>query len=323
MSNDLFAYIREDLNILEESLRAAMDTSLPLIADVGMHMVNSGGKRLRPALCLLSARAGQSFNREHVMPLAVAIEMVHMASLMHDDVIDEADTRRGAPAVNSQWGNQIAILAGDHMFAQAFQVVYEEHYGEEVALRMAKLISGLSSGEIIQDASVFKGNCGVADYLNRIELKTADFLAVSCELGAMVSGVDEATVKALRTYGHDLGMAFQITDDLLDVVEKTETIGKPAGNDIRQGIVTLPVIRAIETSTDGNELEAIVTNPDMTDSLLKRALEIVRTSDGEAFCRQMAADYIANAKASVKGSVPDTLYSELVKIADFIGQRSF
>lgn len=323
MSNDIFSYIREELDALEASLLKAVKTPLPLITDVGTHIVLSGGKRLRPALCILSAQCGEKYNFSHVMPLAVAVEMVHMASLIHDDVLDAADTRRGRETVNYRWGNKIAILSGDHMFAQAFQTVSDEHYDEAVALRMAQLICGLSSGEIIQDAGVFDDDIDADDYYQRIEKKTAEFLAVCCELGAMISGADQQLVKALHDYGYSLGMAFQITDDLLDITGATSVIGKPAGNDIRQGVITLPVIRALASSPDAEELRKIITDPLMDDVMLERALEIVKESDGVDFSRQQADHFLGDAKKALQGIIDDKLLSEFVKIADFIAERKY
>ena len=323
MSIDIFACIRDELDILEESLLDAVKTPLPLITDVGTHMVESGGKRLRPALCLLAAHCSDKYDQKHVMPLAVAVEIVHMASLMHDDVIDEADLRRGVETVNSKWGNRIAILSGDYMFAQAFQTVSDEHYEEKVALRMAQLICGLSSGEILQDAAMFSTDISIDEYYLRIEKKTAEFLAVCCELGSMVSGADTDTVKALHDYGYSLGMAFQITDDLLDLTGAATVIGKPAGNDIRQGVITLPVIRALKTSPDAAELLKIVTDENMSDEMLQRALEIVRASDGEIYSQQQVERFLKDAENAIKDVVPDDLYGEFIKVARFIAKRDY
>ena len=314
LSNQMFDVIKGDLEVLEQGLQEAVTSTNDLVTEVGMHIVTSGGKRIRPALCLLSARGGRAFDLPHVLPLAEALELIHTASLVHDDVIDEADTRRGAATANARWNNQVAILSGDYIFARAFTLIAEEGYDPYVSKRLADLVCNLSVGEIIQDHAVYQASRGMADYYERIQKKTADFLEICCELGAMVGGMDREEMKKLAEYGHCIGMAFQITDDLLDIEQTAETIGKPAGNDIRQGIVTLPVIRALETSPDAEKLERIVTDMEMTDEMVERALEIVKAK---------ADEYLARAKAALPEGLPDAIREAYEMVADFIGDRDF
>ena len=323
LSNQMFDVIKGDLEVLEQGLQEAVTSTNDLVTEVGMHIVTSGGKRIRPALGLLSARGGRAFDLPHVLPLAEALELIHTASLVHDDVIDEADTRRGAATANARWNNQVAILSGDYIFARAFTLIAEEGYDPYVSKRLADLVCNLSVGEIIQDHAVYQASRGMADYYERIQKKTADFLEICCELGAMVGGMDREAMKKLAEYGHCIGMAFQITDDLLDIEQTAETIGKPAGNDIRQGIVTLPVIRAIETSPDAEELERIVTDMEMTDEMVERALEIVKATDGVDFAKAKADEYLARAKAALPEGLPDAIREAYEMVADFIGDRDF
>lgn len=323
LSNQMFDVIKGNLEVLEQGLQEAVTSTNDLVTEVGMHIVTSGGKRIRPALCLLSARGGRAFDLPHVLPLAEALELIHTASLVHDDVIDEADTRRGAATANARWNNQVAILSGDYIFARAFTLIAEEGYDPYVSKRLADLVCNLSVGEIIQDYAVYQASRGMADYYERIQKKTADFLEICCELGAMVGGMDREEMKKLAEYGHCIGMAFQITDDLLDIEQTAETIGKPAGNDIRQGIVTLPVIRALETSPDAEKLERIVTDMEMTDEMVERALEIVKATDGVDFAKAKADEYLARAKAALPEGLPDAIREAYEMVADFIGDRDF
>ncbi len=323
LSNQMFDVIKGNLEVLEQGLQEAVTSTNDLVTEVGMHIVTSGGKRIRPALCLLSARGGRAFDLPHVLPLAEALELIHTASLVHDDVIDEADTRRGAATANARWNNQVAILSGDYIFARAFTLIAEEGYDPYVSKRLADLVCNLSVGEIIQDHAVYQVSRGMADYYERIQKKTADFLEICCELGAMVGGMDREEMKKLAEYGHCIGMAFQITDDLLDIEQTAETIGKPAGNDIRQGIVTLPVIRALETSPDAEKLERIVTDMEMTDEMVERALEIVKATDGVDFAKAKADEYLARAKAALPEGLPDAIREAYEMVADFIGDRDF
>lgn len=323
LSNQMFDVIKGNLEVLEQGLQEAVTSTNDLVTEVGMHIVTSGGKRIRPALCLLSARGGRAFDLPHVLPLAEALELIHTASLVHDDVIDEADTRRGAATANARWNNQVAILSGDYIFARAFTLIAEEGYDPYVSKRLADLVCNLSVGEIIQDHAVYQASRGMADYYERIQKKTADFLEICCELGAMVGGMDREEMKKLAEYGHCIGMAFQITDDLLDIEQTAETIGKPAGNDIRQGIVTLPVIRALETSPDAEKLERIATDMEMTDEMVERALEIVKATDGVDFAKAKADEYLARAKAALPEGLPDAIREAYEMVADFIGDRDF
>ena len=251
------------------------------------------------------------------------MELIHTASLVHDDVIDEADTRRGKPTANAKWGNQISILSGDFIFARAFRLIAEHDYGSYVSKRLAELVCNLSIGEILQDQQVYQASCDLEDYYDRISKKTADFLEICCELGGVVGGMESEDTKRLAVYGHSIGMAFQITDDLLDIMETSEQIGKPAGNDIRQGIVTLPVIRALTGSADAKELREIVTDPEMTDAMVEKALEIVKASDGVDFAQEKADAYLEQAKKILPESLPGEIREAFVMVADFIGERNF
>ncbi len=322
-TNGIFHWIAPELELLEQVLCEALTSPVPLITEIGMHLVRSGGKRLRPALYLLAAKAGAAYDREKAIPLAAAIELIHMASLVHDDVIDRADTRRGAVTANAKWGNQIAVLTGDHMFARAFSLVSHKGYPEGVGEGLSSLVQGLCAGEILQDSSLYDVGIDLEEYERRIEMKTADFLSVCCELGAIVGGASTETTEKLKAYGKAIGMAFQITDDLLDVTGEEERIGKPAGNDIRQGVVTLPVICALDTSPDKEELRGIVTNQAMTDDDVRRALEIVRGSEGIAEARRRADGYLTEARSVLPGTLSGEARTAFLQAAAYIGKRDF
>ncbi len=323
MSNPMFDVIQSDLDVLNEGLIGAVSSPVALVNEVGTHLVTAGGKRIRPALCLLAARGSKTFSLEKILPLAEALELIHTASLVHDDVIDEADTRRGEPTANAKWDNQIAILGGDYIFARAFSLIAEGGYGDYVAKRLAELVCNLSVGEIIQDHTVYQAVKDLDNYYERIQKKTADFLEICCELGGLVGGLPEEDTKKLAEYGHCIGMAFQITDDVLDIMQTSEQIGKPAGNDIRQGIVTLPVIHALNVSADAEELAEIVTNPEMTGEMVERALEIVRMTDGVEVAKAKADEYLERARQVIPADLPAEIKDAFVQVADFIGDRDF
>lgn len=319
----MFDVVRADLEALEEGLLDAVGSPYGLVTEIGTHLVHAGGKRIRPGLCILAARSGKNFSLERILPLAETLELIHTASLVHDDVIDGAGTRRGAETANARWGSQIAILSGDYIFARAFALIATEGYGGYILKRLSELVCNLSIGEIIQNEMIYKASRDLDAYYERIQKKTADFLEICCELGAVVGDLDPADAKALARYGHAIGMAFQITDDILDILQTEEQIGKPAGNDIRQGIVTLPVIRALSVSSDAKELETIVTNRKMTDEDVRRALAIVRETDGVDFAMKRADDYLAHAKEILPASLPKEVREAYEMVADFIGDRDF
>ncbi len=325
MKNDIFDVIQADLEAFEPALAASVVSETPLITDVGEHLVSSGGKRLRPALFLLAARGGTAFDRARAMPIAVALELIHTASLVHDDVIDEADTRRGAETTNAKWGNQVAILSGDYLFARAFKLVAEEGYDSSVYVKLAQLVCTLSEGEILQDHTVYQVPASEHAYYERIRKKTADFLEICCELGGAIGGMSAEDTQGMALYGHAIGMAFQITDDLLDYRQTSEHIGKPAGRDLAQGFVTLPVIRALEVldAERRTELTSLITNPKMTDDEVARALEIVRMTDGLDYAQEQADAYLARAEAALPESLDERIRETCLMAADFIGRREF
>lgn len=323
MASKMFDLIKADMVELEMALREAVTAPQQIITEIGIHLVASGGKRLRPAIFLLAARCGEEFSLQRAMPLAVSLEIMHMASLVHDDVIDSADTRRGSATANAKWGNQISILAGDYLFARAFALVAAEGYSKRVDTELAKLICDLSSGEIIQNKEIYQASCDVEEYFERIAKKTANFIAIACELGGDVAGLPDAYIQSLYDFGYNLGMAFQLTDDLLDFTSDAKTLGKPVGNDILQGIVTLPAIRALEVSPDREELHAIVTNPDMTPEMLNRALDIVRASDGIEFTRGKVEEFLQNAIAALPEEMPEDIKESYKMVVEFVGGRKF
>lgn len=323
LANKMFDLIKSDLAELELALQEAVSAPEKIITEIGTHLVASGGKRLRPAIYFLAARCGGNFSLQEAMPLGVALEMMHMASLVHDDVIDSADTRRGSATANAKWGNQVSILAGDYLFAKAFALVAENNYSKRVDRQLARLICDLSSGELIQNKEIYHASCDVDEYFERIAKKTANFIAIACQLGGDVAKLPESQIQALYDFGYNVGMAFQLTDDLLDLTSDNKTLGKPAGNDILQGIVTLPAIRALEVSPDRDELRRIVTDRSMTPEMVQRALEIVRASDGIEFTRKKVEEFLHGAIAALPEEMPEEIKESYRMVVSFVGGRKF
>lgn len=245
----------------EDGLRHAVDAEVPLMTDLSRHLIEAGGKRIRPRLAIASAQAltnNPSVPSEDIIRGGIAVELVHQGSLYHDDVMDSAETRRNVQSVNSRWGNREAILAGDYLLARASQIAAE--LGTEVAKLLASTIAALCEGQLREVQSTFDTNRTEDAYLASISGKTAALLATSARIGAIVAGHERGIVNALGAFGHHYGLAFQVVDDLLDVMATDEELGKPAGNDLVEGVYTLPVIRAL-AGTAGADLRALLGKP--------------------------------------------------------------
>ena len=265
--------LEDGLNRVEKALAGATAAEDPFLSEVAGHLVAAGGKRLRPALVVAAAQAcvaastdsgdpGQSVSAElseDVIQGGVAVELVHLGSLYHDDVMDGAEHRRGVQSVNARWGNLIAILAGDFLLARASEIAAS--LGTEVAALLARTIGQLCEGEVTQLRYAFNPSRPEDSYLTAISGKTASLMATSARIGGLASQAPRPWVEALSTYGHCVGMAFQIWDDVRDVVCSEEELGKPAGHDMVEGTYTLPVLRALAVSGVGDDLRALLGGP--------------------------------------------------------------
>jgi heptaprenyl diphosphate synthase len=238
------AWLVDDILRIEQLLiKTAGSSGHPLIDEAATHLIRAGGKRLRPALVLLSSRAGES-GKESTDLAAAAVELVHLATLYHDDVIDETDTRRGVPTVHSKWGTDVAVLAGDYLFAKGCGLGAEA--GGEVPGILSRAIGDVCTGQIIETEAVGDAKRPASDYLETIRLKTAALFEASCELGAATSEAKLEDRESLKGYGSELGIAFQIVDDLIDLVGDPDVTGKQPGTDLKEGVFTAPVLIAAE-----------------------------------------------------------------------------
>ena len=317
----MFENVKSDLRLLEAELLSVIHSPEELITDMSQHLVEAGGKRLRPALYFMCAQ-NRVCDTDKLMPMAVAIELIHMATLVHDDVIDNSAIRRGRPTANSCWGNHSSVLIGDYLFAKAFSLVANKVSNQMLKV-LTDVICSMCEGEINQNRSTFNANQTEHDYLGRIAQKTADFLAASCELGALAADFSKDEVQAFREYGYSLGMAFQITDDILDITSSSEELGKPVGNDLRQGIVTMPVIYALQHSPHKDELRDIVQTANMSEEKIKRGLEIIHETDAIEYSYNRVADYLKKARSIIPDSVVLEHKESFIAVADFVGLRKY
>ncbi len=247
------------LSRVEAALGRAVAADDPFMREVAGHLVTAGGKRLRPALVVAAAAAAARPIGGDVVQGAVSVELVHLGSLYHDDVMDGAEQRRGVASVNSQWGNLVAILAGDFLLARASEIAAS--LGTEVAGLLARTIGQLCQGEVSQLRQAFNPNRTEADYFESVRGKTASLLATSARVGALVSGADRVAVEAVTEFGQAFGIAFQIWDDIRDLVSSEDQLGKPAGHDLVEGTYTLPVLRALALPEPGAELRSLLLGP--------------------------------------------------------------
>ena len=285
---------------VEDALMAAVAAENELMEEMGGHLLKAGGKRARPLFAVASAAAlasdasgVEAAVTDDVILGGVSVELVQVGSLCHDDVIDEADTRRGVESVNARWGNLKAILAGDFLLAKASEIA--AGLGTEVAGLLAATIGKLCEGEVRELSHAYDVARTEEAYIRAIDGKTAALFATACRVGGIVGALPRPTIEVLTTFGLQYGMAFQIVDDVLDLIATDEQLGKPAGHDIAEGIYNLPVIYAIEEL--GGDLTTLLGGPTDSDSL-ERALRLVRTSKGVERSVDLAREHIERAVAA-------------------------
>ncbi|WP_066948548.1 polyprenyl synthetase family protein [Streptomyces lushanensis] len=235
----LEADVQTGLAAVEAGLLEATKSEVPFITEAAQHLVRAGGKRFRPLLVMLAAQFGDPY-APGIVPAAVVVELTHLATLYHDDVMDEAEVRRGVDSANARWGNSVAVLTGDFLFARASHILAD--LGPEAVRIQAEAFERLVTGQILETAGPRDGRDPVDHYLDVIGGKTGSLIAVSGRFGAMMSGADETVVDILTQYGERLGVAFQLADDVLDIASDSHESGKTPGTDLREGIPTLPVL---------------------------------------------------------------------------------
>jgi heptaprenyl diphosphate synthase len=291
------------LDRVETALGRSVGSQDAFLGEVATHLIAAGGKRLRPALVVAAALAGGGEISDDVVQGAVSVELVHLGSLYHDDVIDEAESRRGVSSVNARWGNLVAIVAGDFLLARASEIAAS--LGTEVAGLLAATIARLCEGEVSEIQHKFDTDRPESAYLAAISGKTASLMATACRIGALTARLGPSEVEALTAFGESFGMVFQIRDDVLDIVGTDAGLGKPAGLDMVEGVYTLPVLRALGTPVAGPELRALLGSP-LDSPARDKAREIVRASGGvEAACAvaRRYADQAAGVLATLDGKL--------------------
>ena len=314
----LEAEIRGRLERVEEALAKAVETDSELLTATSGYLLQAGGKRFRPMLVLLSAYFGDPTD-PRLIEGSVAIELSHVATLYHDDVIDEADARHGVPSANQRWDNTVAILTGDYLFARASEISAD--LGPDICRLLAHTIAVLCDGQIREVDATRALERTEDDYLEVIRRKTAALIATSCRLGGLLSDASEHDVEVLQAYGESLGLAFQLSDDVMDLTASQAELGKEPGQDLREGVYTLPVLHALHEGPRGDELRGLLGAGPPEDDRLERALEIVRGGGSIEHARGAVGEEVRRA-VGLANQLPDgAAHHALVQLTRFLATR--
>ena len=306
----LFGPVIDDLAAVESELRLSIEADPAEVAEPMADLFAAGGKRIRPALVLLAAKCG-SYDLTKLLPAAAAVELTHAATLVHDDVIDRSPTRRGRPTISADLGDEPAIVIGDFYFAKAYEHAARTGVPEVVDV-LARTVMAICAGEVRQQAIRYRYSTGVEEYMRRIEAKTAILLAACCDIGALLGGLDGAQRRALEAYGRELGLAFQIADDVLDYTATEGEVGKPIGHDVQDGFATLPLMLASIPLEDGRRL---------SEDESRDVVDAVRKSDGPRLALEKAHKHAEAARAQLHGLDAGDVNDALASLADYVVSR--
>jgi octaprenyl-diphosphate synthase len=313
----ILSLVKDDLSEIEVALEQNLNPHFDLVSQIAGHILFSGGKRLRPLLMVLSARlCGYDGNYEKTF--STIFEYLHAATLLHDDLVDEATLRRGKPVANSIWGNAIAVLVGDFLLARSLSIAAETKRPDVIKV-VAEITENMSQGEIHQ---LMKKGCidlTEKEYMEIIRRKTAVLFQGTCRVGALISGVSKEKEDALAGYGFNLGIAFQMVDDLLDYSQDTPALGKRVGADLKEGKLTLPVIYSLKSADtkDRIQMEKIIKNKDFSMEDFVTLIAIMKKYGGQTYTKKVAQKYVKNAKNALETFKNSTTKEILLTIADY------
>ncbi|MEO6712013.1 MAG: polyprenyl synthetase family protein [Mycobacteriales bacterium] len=313
--------IREGLETVEAMLRRSVESADPFVTEAASHLVAAGGKRVRPLLALLASQFGDAAAPQ-IVPAAVVVELTHLATLYHDDVMDEASLRRGSPSANKRWDNTIAILTGDYLFARASDLLAD--LGPEAVRIQARTFARLVEGQIRETVGPAQGEDAVEHHLSVVADKTGSLIATSGRFGALFAGASADEVEVLTSYGQLIGVAFQLSDDIIDVASETGASGKTPGTDLREGIATLPVLYALRSGgAQGDGLRAALDAAATgSDQAVAQALALLRAHPAMDEARATLATYADEAKAAATELPDGSARQALETLADFVVART-
>ncbi len=316
----IYELVQEDLLKVEERLRLVSKVDSPVASELLAYSLRGGGKRIRPVLTLLSGRF-YDHDLDYLLPMATAVELMHRATLVHDDAIDKSSVRWGKPTVNKVWGEEKAILLGDYLFAEAGVLTATTNNLRAIRL-FAETLRTISSGQLDETSVAFSLEQTRAHYLQRISGKTASLFAMATETGAVLSQAPEKSIQALKDYGYNIGIAFQIVDDVLDFISTEEEIGKPVGSDLSQGTLTLPAMLLLEHHPEENPVKKLFQGGDKPENI-RLAIELVRNSSIVPECYAIASEYIAKACRNLNTLPDNEICQALIELAYHVIRRRY
>ncbi len=314
----IYKAVEEDLVKVEDRLGSVSEVDFPWLPQLLDYSIKGGGKRIRPAFTLLSGKF-YHYNLDYLLPMATAVELMHTATLVHDDAIDKSLFRRGRPTINSLWGEDKAVLLGDYLFAKAGEFAADTSNLRVIKL-FAQTLEIISSGELNQSFNAFNLEQTREHYLQRISGKTASLFSLATESGAILSQAPEESVKVLEGYGYNIGIAFQIVDDILDFIGTEEEMGKPVGSDLAQGTLTLPAMLLLERYPEDNPVKKFFQNKDKQENI-KLVIELIRNSSIVPECYKVASEYCSKACQNLNLLPDNTSRRALIELADYVVNR--
>ena len=321
---NVLSLIKSDLDDVESFISKSIHNQVPLILDIGNYLSAGKGKRIRPILVLLSSKLNGYEGKRSII-YSTVVELIHMATLLHDDVIDDAERRRGFPSVNSKWGNQASILIGDYLFATSFSLMSEDS-DTRIINSLSKTVVKMAEGEVMQLARNYQITEDEGPYMEIINRKTASLMSSCCEIGAILGNNGSREELASNSFGLDIGMAFQLVDDALDYVAREDRLGKPLCKDLMEGHITLPLIYLYRT-VNGNDKKRIRDIVESKNSLEKKDLEfvvnMVKDCGAIDYTLKIAREYVERAKEKIDIFSDSRYLKALLTIADYIVERDF
>ncbi|SHF56824.1 heptaprenyl diphosphate synthase component II [Ornithinibacillus halophilus] len=316
-----YGYLKKDLDYIEAALTEAIHAEHPVLREASTQLLKAGGKRIRPVFVLLSGQIGE-FDLEKVKTVAVSLELIHMATLVHDDVIDDAELRRGKPTIKAQYGNHVAMYTGDYILAKALEQITTLE-NPSIHKSLSKTLVEVSLGEIEQIKDKYNLNQNLRVYLRRIKRKTALLIATSCKLGAITSNLSNRQIKKLYQYGYYIGMSYQIIDDILDFTSTSKELGKPAGNDLLQGNITLPVLFAMKNEDFKTQLIHSFQHHEQgkLEESMDTLIQSIKQTDAIEEAYRISDRYLEKAIESLQDLPNNKARHTLENIAKYIGKR--
>ena len=320
--NAIYELVADDLQEVENELgKRIQSEDITLIPTIGQHILRSGGKRFRPLTLVLSARACGYEGRDHIM-VGCILEFIHTATLMHDDVVDEATIRRGESSVNTVWGNKASILVGDFFFTQSFYLIAQTRNWRALDV-LTEAVTKLARGEILDLINEGAISLSEEAYFTTVDCKTASLFEAATHIGAVLGRTDQGTEMAMKAFGQNMGMAYQLTDDTLDFIATEDQFGKTIGKDLREGKVTLPLIHTLRSSssTDREVIVAALNRNDLSEGDVQEVVALINKYEGIDYTVKCSQRYVETAKSTLSALPPSPARDALSTLADYAVRR--